>query len=744
MMKPPASIAEQSRWLLWREESREGKMTKVPYQAHSPTAKAAVDNPSTWADCETARAALQSSGCNGLGFVLGEGIVGLDLDHVCDAATGHIQPWAWQLIKRLNSYAEFSPSGTGVHVLMRGSIPPGLNRVGAIELYADGRFFTITGKGLYNSPLDLQERTPQLAALHADLVLLKGFSDWGKRVNAEKIAALLAGKADGYPSDSERDLALAGYLVRWADGKMDQADRVFRLTGCYREKWERADYRERTLAKALESVPPAAQPESHTATQVSEPQPAPADALPQVAPDVLDRIARLHPTDAGNAEAFALLFGEGVRFDHKQKRWLVWGQHRWLSDADALVDRLALQTVRVRYQAAATIPHDEQRRSAVKWALDSESHRRRQDLLASARSLPPIADDGLNWDCDLWLLGCENGVLELRAGTLRPGSPEDRITKTTGIAYDPEAECPRWEQFLQEIMLGYAVLVHYLRRIVGYTLTGLTAEQCLFLLFGTGANGKTTLVETLLALSGDYGTKTAFDSFLRRREESETRHDLATLEGKRLVVATEAPKGKALAEVVVKEITGGDTIRARHLYRDSFQFKPQAKLFLAANHKPTIHGTDEAIWRRIRLIPFVFTVPEHQRDPRLLEKLRAELPGILNWALTGCLEWQREGLQTPEEVRAATEGYRAEQDLIGAFLADSTVEDETASTPVSLLYNAYAAWAQAAGEEACPQRTFTQTLAERGFERARKTQDGARPWQWLGLRLTGGVEDVQA
>jgi putative DNA primase/helicase len=233
-----------------------------------------------------------------------------------------------------------------------------------------------------------------LAALHGDLVLLKEFSDWGKRVNAEKVAALLAGKADGYPSESERDLALAGYLLRWAGGDAERADRVFRLTGCYREKWERADYRERTFAKALESVPPATQPESHPATLVSEPQPAPADALPQVAPDVLDRIARLHPTDAGNAEAFALLFGGQVRFEHKQKRWLVWGQHRWLPDADALVDRLALQTVRVRYQAAATIPHDEQRRSAVKWALDSESHRRRQDLLASAEnSLPTCAHE---------------------------------------------------------------------------------------------------------------------------------------------------------------------------------------------------------------------------------------------------------------------------------------------------------------------------------------------------------------
>jgi putative DNA primase/helicase len=285
-------------------------------------------------------------------------------------------------------------------------------------------------------------------------------------------------------------------------------------------------------------------------------------------------------------------------------------------------------------------------------------------------------------------------------------------------------------KFLDEILGGNGALLDYAQRVAGYSLTGDTREQCLFYFHGPGANGKTTLMETLRAGMGDYAQQADFETFLQQKNPT-IRNDLARLKGARMVSAIEADATRKMAEALIKHITGGDTIIARYLHQEFFEFQPQFKIFLAANHKVSIHGTDHAIWRRIRLIPFDVTIAEDKQDRDLPRKLRVELPGILAWAVEGCLKWQREGLGMPDEVRTATEGYREEMDILSGFIGERCLIDDRLKTTAKDLYQDYLEWCHDTGEKGVSQRTFGMRLSERGLTK-RRTGGG---YQWLGIGL---------
>jgi len=275
----------------------------------------------------------------------------------------------------------------------------------------------------------------------------------------------------------------------------------------------------------------------------------------------------------------------------------------------------------------------------------------------------------------------------------------------------------------------YPDVIGFIQRAVGYALTGCTSEQVLFFLYGLGANGKTTLIEVLRALLGDYAMQASFATFAERRGDG-PRNDVARLAGARLVAASEAGEGTRFDEGLIKQLTGSDAVTARFLYGEDFEFHPAFKLVLAANHKPAIRGTDRAIWRRIHLVPFTVTIPEGERDPQLLGKLTAELPGILRWALDGCLAWQRDGLGAPVAVRSATLRYREEMDTIGAFLDEACRLHASGRVRAGALYPRYQAWCERVGERALSQRKLGERLAERGLHCI--TSNGT---VWLGLEL---------
>ena len=440
-------------------------------------------------------------------------------------------------------------------------------------------------------------------------------------------------------------------------------------------------------------------------------------------------------TESGNAEMFADLYADAVRFDHKQGRWLVWNRKRgrWAEDKQHKVRGMMAATARQRLRSALTLPeHHEDRSKQTKWALSSESRYRIDAALELAKSLPPISDSGENWDANPMVLGVANGIVDLRRGRLRAARPEDLIALYSPVAFDPEAKCPRFEQFILEVCNGDQELVSFMQRAIGYSLTGRTDEQALFLCYGTGANGKSTLLGVLHYILGDYAVNVPF-SALEKLGRSNIPNDLAMLAGRRFATAIETGEDVRLNESRIKAITGGDPITARYLYHENFTFDPTHKLWLAFNHKPRIADESEGMWRRVRLIPFTRQFSGEERDDTLLDTLKAEAPGILAWAVRGCRLWQREGLGEPRTVAIASAAYREESDDLGRFIDECCIVSPGASVPAGTLWERYLQWAERNDETPLSRQAFTERMRKKGFGAGRSGRQGTRTWVGLSL-----------
>ncbi len=437
-------------------------------------------------------------------------------------------------------------------------------------------------------------------------------------------------------------------------------------------------------------------------------------------------------TDLGNSKRLISQHGDKIRYCFAWKKWLVWDGKTWSIDNNGQILRLAKDTVKRIYEEAGLISDESQRKVVARWAVSSESEHRLNAMVTLAQSEESIPISPQELDVNPYLLNCLNCTIDLRTGQLRQHNSRDFITKTIPVEYDPASQCPQWLEFLETIFAFNYDLIRFIQRAVGYTLTGDVSEQCLFLLHGHGANGKSTLIDIVSMLLGDYSQGADFETFLIHKNEI-IRNDLARMTGRRFISAIESEGERRLAEVLVKQLTGGDTITARFLFGEFFDFKPTFKIWLAANHKPNIKGTDYAIWRRIKLIPFNITIPEDKRIPKskLIEMFSKELPGILTWAVQGCLEWQRSGLKTPEEVKVATNSYREEMDSIGAFLGECCILTPEVKAKASDLYDVYKEWCENGGEYALSQRSFGLRLTERGLERVKSS---GNYWKGIGIK----------
>lgn len=437
-------------------------------------------------------------------------------------------------------------------------------------------------------------------------------------------------------------------------------------------------------------------------------------------------------TDWGNAKRLVARHGQDLRYCHAWKKWLVWDGVRWLRDATNEVERWAKDTVRAMRGEAREARGKARASRLAKHAHRSESVGRIRgmiNLAASEEGVPVLVGE---LDQDPMLLTVANGTLDLKTGQLRPARREDLITKQAPVVFDAGAEAPLWGQFLDEVLGGDAKLIRFVQKAAGYALTGLTQEQCLFFLYGSGANGKTVFLQTLHAALGDYAKATSPDTLLARAQGGDPRNDLAALVGVRFVTASEVERGRPLAENLLKRLTGEDTISVRFLYGEFFQLSPAFKLFASVNDLPEIRGNDEAIWRRIRVIPFTITIPPERRDPRLREKLKGELPGILRWAVEGCLLWQQEGLAPPASVAAATAAYREAMDSVRAFIRARCVEDPAATVPFGTLFTAYGRWCEETGRPGPTANTLARRLGHLGF--AQQAGTGGKRLR-VGLRL---------
>lgn len=602
--------------------------------------------------------------------------------------------------------------------------------------------------------------------------------------NGAAFSRLWDGDTSGHRGDdSAADLALACHLAFWFGGDGGAVDRVFRQSGLMREKWDRSDYQERTVSKALAATtefytPPrpahAAEKTASRATdkylgnghaqkQLPRQSENPQQPAGQQEADPQKSVAAeegFKLTDLGNAERLVARHGKDLRYS-PALGWLVWDGRRWQRDASGETMRRAKHTVRQIYAEAAALTiraaalpvsesdDDPNRAQAARlskiaaglmdWAKKSEAAPRLAAAIELAKTEPGVYVHTDALDADPWRLNCLNGTLDLRTGALAPHSSVDLLTKLCPVSYDAEAAAPLWQQCLEDWQ-SEADVRDFLRRAAGYTLTGHTGEETAFFLYGTGRNGKSKFTEAIQGVMGEYAVRVPVETLMQSRKgeaEGATPH-VAKLAGARLVIASEIKQSKRLDESFVKDVTGGDVLTARHLYHEPFEFRPALKLWIYGNHKPQIVGTDEGIWSRLPLIPFTVTIPKERRDMGLSDKLKAEYPGILAWAVQGCLEWQKSRLAPPAAVLEASAAYREEMDPLAGFFDACCLMKPDAWAPTADLRGAYETWATAEGVEKqfrISPNEFAERLRQKGCRNEKRKRAGKQERGWWGVGI---------
>ena len=444
----------------------------------------------------------------------------------------------------------------------------------------------------------------------------------------------------------------------------------------------------------------------------------------------------IHATDLGNAMRLVDRHGKDIRYC-PGFGWCIWDSQRWERGNEAAIIELAKDTVRWMLYDAQNLEDGPEKTKAVKWALSSESQKSLLAMVNLSKSDPAVFCKEEQFDVDPWLFNCANGTLELKTGTLREHRQADLITKMSPVAYRPEAKRELWEASIVVAMQRNPEIGAYLQRLAGYTLTGTTGEQEIYIAWGLGGNGKTCFFEPLKAMMGEYAGTTRVETLLAQRDGG-IPNDIAALRGLRMVICGEPEKSRKLRVGVVKQLTGGDTISARFMRKEFFEFKPTFKLFIATNHQPEVNDTDEGIWRRVKMLPFDYTIRAEERIKDFDKILIAEeLEGILAWAVEGCLEWQRIGLATPECIDKATGNYRAEQDVLGPFFEErceiEKVPNMMRITPTAL-FSGLKEWCAMSGVDAPSVKEFAAAMTERGFKRTRDS-DKNRTRYYLGISL---------
>jgi putative DNA primase/helicase len=433
-------------------------------------------------------------------------------------------------------------------------------------------------------------------------------------------------------------------------------------------------------------------------------------------------------TDLGNAKLLVTTYSDRIRYCPTWKKWLRYDGKRWEPCNDEHTMHLAKQVVISIGEKARSVSST----ALTNWANTSQSRARLEAMVSLSKSEREVLVDTNDFDTDNYLLNCQNGLLDLRTGDLIPHSADQMLLKVAGTTYEPGAQCPQWLEFLKKVMNGDAETILFLQKAVGYSLCGDISEQCLFFLYGDGGNGKSTFLTAISRVLGDYSLKTVAKTFYDRRSSGGANNDIARLFGARLVTSSEMTDYR-LDEGLIKDITGGDKITARYLYREYFEFHPKLKLWMYGNEKPDFRGTDYGIWRRLKMVPFTVRISEEEKDPQLLEKLTDELPGILNWALEGFREWKANGLGESKAVLSATQDHRAESDTLQTFIDERCVCRDDLECSSSDLYNAYKEWAESTGTRQLSQQRFSAALENKGFKKGRES--GTRRSLRLGISL---------
>ena len=736
----PDVLKQTASFCVWKMEKRSGRPTKVPYNPRTG-AMARTNDPSTFADFNTAMKSYAIGGWDGIGYRVSEGIGAIDIDH-CIREDGSLNDVAASILGIFpDAYFERSPSGTGLRGFFK--LSPDFaydktvyyinNRKHGLEVYLPGvtnRFVTVTGDMFRNGAVTrnddalrtlldtFMKRSTRVSSKTVEPVSY--LDDEGVITHAsasesgDKFKALYAGNwEEGYDSQSDADMALVSILAFWCGNVEEQIDRIFRTSGLMRDKWDRmtgdSTYGQITIRNAVSTNGEIYTPimtgsaeddfesldEEEAELLTFEPDLSHITlTIEEMRPHTKPRYQR---DEIGIGYAFADYFKPIARFDRERGIWYVYDGKIWQPDENALaVAELAKILADRLYSFALQITDEDTRNRYIKRVQKLQMRKNRRTMIEDAKSVYPVSHTVFDRNTDLF--NCQNGTLNLTTGEFRPHDPADFLTMMSGITYDPDATCPRWEQFISEVMCNDADLALYLQKALGYALTGDTSLECLFILYGaTSRNGKGTTMETFLKIMGDYG-KTSNPEMLSTKfgntNASGPSEEIARLAGVRFVNISEPEKKITFNAALVKRMTGNDTLNARFLHENSFDFRPNFKIFINTNYKPSVSDMTLFYSNRLKLIPFKRHFEEHEQDKGLKAFFASpeSQSAIFNWCYQGYKLFKKHGLDDPAAVTEATKEYQDESDRIGQFVDAWLEEGEAYEERTSAVYRLYGQW----------------------------------------------------
>jgi putative DNA primase/helicase len=799
----PEALRQADRWCVWkRSPDKSGKLTKKPMRADRPHAGFSKTDTDQYRDFATAvKAYERHEHVDGIGFVTGGGIVAIDWDECCDDVTREIlRPDVAEWLRRLNTYAEYSPSGRGIRAFLRGKLlgESITAKAAGIELYDDPNYVTVTGFKLPDSPDAVAEGGELLEELYAEAKAKQAEADERRKeakeakkakkaaaggsvstsgaqshrlrgdeaagrlttpsenghrdvlalaeasASGDAVKALMAGQWESdYPTQSEAEFALANYLAFFAGpGGEAEVEQLMRSSRLNRDKFDNdigggRTYLSHTVAKAFADKAEFYSPRVTTAGKKAAELLLP-NGMAGTGPAALNDSSTL--TDVGLARRLVLEANGTLRYVREWRSWLAWDGKRWLHDDGLAAAHVAKQVSDRLWQEVAELS-SERRGQVLTFVKASSSARGIEAAVKLARSEPGVVVNADELNRHAFLLNVANGTLNLETAELRPHSPADLLTHMASATFDASASCPTWKKFVADVTNGDKELAAFLQRSCGLALSGDVSEQVLWLHYGEGRNGKSTLLNVLTDLLGTYAGPAPMELLLvKGRAGREVETQFASLAGKRLVTTVEADCGVRFSEATVKLLTGGDTVLARRLYEDAWPVRPSWKLHVAANHKPLVRGTDEGIWRRLMLTPWLRRFEGQADDKGLKAKLLAELPGILNWCLAGFVQWRGQGLEPPEKVLAATKEYRGENDVLGNWMEEACVKEPHAVAEAAALYRAFAAWSEDRGEHPMTATAFGLRLEQLGYASERPSSG---QWRFRTIRRGIGLLDLR-
>ena len=768
----PAELKTSCRFCVWKFEKRNGQKTKMPYNPANGD-RARINDLRTFADFKTTLVTYAMGGYDGIGIAVGSGIGAFDIAH-CIREDGTLNDTADTVLSIFpTAYVEKSPSGKGLRGFFH--VPEDYvydktvyyinNRSKGLEVYmpcATNRFVTVTGD-VYRTgeiPNDETAMTTLLDTLmkrnkqvqqthfqhHSYLDDEAVITHANEASNSEKFKKLFAGEwEDLYGSQSDADMALLSILAFWCGCDEEQMDRIFRTSGLMRPKWDRkqagSTYGAISIRNTVNTcasvyIPVNAQDivDEEFANLDSDDKEAerPPDiskltlSLEEMAPHTNPRYGR---DEIGLGNMFADFFKPIARYNSERGIWFVYDGVVWQPDMENLkVAELAKYLADKLYLFALKITEEDVRKRFIDRVRKLQLRKHRDTMLKDAKSVFPLSMK--QYDQDIYLFNCKNGTLDLRTMEFREHRPEDFLTKVSPVIYDPDADCPRWRTFITEIMQGDKARADYLQKAIGYSLTGDTRMECLFNLYGpTSRNGKGTTMESILRIMGEYG-KNADPTMLQAKFNSQSggpSEEIARLAGSRFVNISEPEKKITLDAALTKRLTGNDTITARYLHENSFEFRPNFKIFINTNHRPNI--TDLTLFEsgRIKIIPFDRHFEENEQDKDLKSTFAKpeNMSGILNWMLEGYKLFRSQGLAMPDSVVQATTDYQIFSDKMGQFFDECIEEKEGCELRRGAVYTRYKEWCGENGYRAEAAKNLNQDIEKRYKTARKRPNDGA-------------------